>query len=175
MPRTPQAFPVKERMEAVAVRFPVSDIAWLAGLQIKTAVTPSDKVRAIVAQARQQNELYNDPQACLAWAREILSPLVMSMQSEEALGHARYEMLTLLLEWLPPTLTALLASVPQVDRNALQQKEKILVGRCFQLMEAVIRLALASPTPCHDPDAIRDNVQRVFEQAGILSIIPKNP
>jgi hypothetical protein len=155
-------------MEVIATRFPVSDIAWLAGLQVKNTVTPSDKVRAIVAQARQQNELYDNPQACLGWAREILSPLVMAMQSEEALGHARCEVLALLLEWLPSTLTALLVSAPQADCDTLRQKEKFMVGRCFQLMETVVRLALASPTPCHDPEAIRDNVLRIFNLAGVI-------
>ena len=159
-------------METVGVRFPASDIEWLAGLQIKNAVTPSDKIRAIVTQARQQNGVYDDPQTCLAWAREILSPLVMAVQSEEALGHARYETLALMVEWLPSTLAALLASAPYADRDTLQQKEKIMVARCFQLMEAIIRLALASPTPSHDPDMIRDNVLRVLELASVLSITP---
>ncbi|MCL2021365.1 MAG: hypothetical protein FWG81_04540 [Betaproteobacteria bacterium] len=159
-------------METVGVRFPVSDIEWLAGLQIKNAVTPSDKVRAIVAQARQQNSLYDDPQACLAWVREILSPLVIAAQAEEAQGHARCEILALLLEWLPSTLAALLVLAPEADRDALRQKEKIMLGRCFQLMEAVTRLALASPTQCHDPGAIRDNVLRISELAGVLSITP---
>ncbi|MCL1861169.1 MAG: hypothetical protein FWG52_06505 [Proteobacteria bacterium] len=165
-----QKIPAKEKMEAVGVRFPVSVIEWLAGLKIGNAVTPSDKIRAIVAQARLQSDFYETSQACLAWAQEVLSPLVMAMQSEEAQGHGRFEALALLASWLPPTLAAMLASAPQADREALQQKEKIIVGRCFQLLESFARLAL-----CHDLNSpAGESVMRLLEQQiGSLSSVAR--
>ena len=44
------------QMQTLSARIPLEDIEWLASLDIQGAVSPSDKLRALIAQMRRQYE-----------------------------------------------------------------------------------------------------------------------
>ncbi|MCL2625489.1 MAG: hypothetical protein FWD46_01555 [Cystobacterineae bacterium] len=174
----------KERMETVGVRFPLSDIEWLASLQLKEALTPSDKIRAIVTAARRQQEGYGDYEASLSWLSELWAPVVAAIRAREfrAEGPGLHsELLRLLMEWLPQTLALLLArgrgeeegsgGAGSKDENleALLQLEAQLAQRCFLLCESLLRLGIGSAAPCYNPEIIHAYLPRVIELVQVIS------
>ena len=61
-------------MQTVSARIPVEDLQWLATLEIQGATTPSDKLRALVAQLRRQHEGALEYSASLQWMRDLVAP-----------------------------------------------------------------------------------------------------
>jgi hypothetical protein len=71
------------QMQTVSARLPSEDLQWLSALELPGAVTPSDKLRALIAQMRKQHEGALDYAACLAWLRDLLSPFVIELRGIE--------------------------------------------------------------------------------------------
>ncbi|MCL2178075.1 MAG: hypothetical protein FWC28_08415 [Proteobacteria bacterium] len=169
----------KERMETVGVRFPLLDIAWLASLQLKDALTPSDKIRSIVTTARRQHEGYGDYEASLSWLSELLAPVVASIRAREfrAEGPGLHsELLTFFIEWLPQTLALVLARSRGTQEGgegenleSLVQLEAQLAQRCFQLCESLLRLGVGTNAPCYNPKIIHSYLPRIIELAQLIS------
>jgi hypothetical protein len=55
------------QMQTLSVRIPSEDLEWLAALEISGASTPSDKLRALIAQMRKQHQGTMDHATCVAW------------------------------------------------------------------------------------------------------------
>jgi hypothetical protein len=70
-------------MQTVSVRMPNEDMEWLATLNLQGTSTPSDKLRALVAQIRRQREGAADYAASLAWMRDLVTPLVTRIGANE--------------------------------------------------------------------------------------------
>ncbi|GBG02003.1 hypothetical protein AZSI13_13300 [Azospira sp. I13] len=163
--------PAKERMETVGVRFPVSDIEWLASLQVKGAVTPSDKIRHLIAEARRQEAGTADLETCLAWARDLVAPFNSHVRREELLAGEHSELLALLGDWLPLVLALCLAGDNSQD---LIRRENSLAKSCFQLLEGVLRLGVSNQAPCYDPNVINRYLPRILELAEIIATARKS-
>ena len=71
------------QMQTVSARLPSEDLQWLSALELPGAVTPSDKLRALIAQIRKQHEGALDYSACLAWLRDLLSSFVIELRGIE--------------------------------------------------------------------------------------------
>src|SRR5246127_3160030 len=71
------------QMQTVSARLPSEDLQWLSALDLPGAVTPSDKLRALIAQMRKQYEGALDYSACLGWLRDLLAPFVIELRGIE--------------------------------------------------------------------------------------------
>ncbi len=173
--------PSKERMETVGVRFPLSDIEWLASLQLKDAVTPSDKIRTIVATARRQHEGYGDYEASLSWLHDLLAPAVAAVRAGEfrpGQPGLHSDLVALVLEWLPQTLALVLARCQGMkesdgnegeNRESLLELEAQLAQRCFQMCESLLRLGVGSTAPCYNPEIVNTYLPRITELVRVIS------
>jgi hypothetical protein len=163
----------KERMETVGVRFPSSDIEWLASLRIKGAVTPSDKIRSLVAEARRRHEGHADVEACLAWLRDLLAPEITALRTEELERGTHSELITLVAEALPQMFALLLAR-PAPGPDARERQEDMLARLCFRLFESILRLGVTTRSACYNPDVISGLLPPVIELSRIISTT-RNP
>ncbi|MDR1277063.1 MAG: hypothetical protein LBL72_11915 [Candidatus Accumulibacter sp.] len=165
-------------METVGVRFPVSDIEWLASLSMKDALTPSDKIRAIVAEARQRNEGSGDYDTELFWLRDLLAPATALINGREFRSGMHSELVSLVVEWVPQTLALIFSLGTQGyedaagDADALEKLEAQLAQCAFQLCEALLRLGVGSSAPCYDPGIIRSRLPRIVELVEVVSTPP---
>ncbi|MDR2507856.1 MAG: hypothetical protein LBD67_07680 [Candidatus Accumulibacter sp.] len=176
----------RERMETVGVRFPLSDIEWLASLSMKDALTPSDKIRAIVAEARRRNEGLGDYEAALSWLRDLLAPAISAIKGREFRSEnpgMHSELVALAAEWLPQTLALLLAQgAPERGQGEGQEKQERqdnaemlmafevqLARRAFQFCESLLRLGVGRSAPCYDSEIIRSGLPRIIELAEVVS------
>ena len=67
------------RMQTLSIRLPDEDFNWLVSLPESGARTPSEKLRALLQQAREQQQGMLDPERCTAWMRQLIQPFVDEM------------------------------------------------------------------------------------------------
>jgi hypothetical protein len=159
------------QMQTLSARIPMDDMEWLAGLDIQGAVSPSDKLRALIAQIRRQHEGTLDYERSLGWLRDLVAPFVTAIRAVEHHNRMHSEVLTLAAEWLPQVMATLL-SERALAKDAKKQAidvEEIVVQRCFQLLASIMRLAVTRDAACYNPTVIDKHMSTVLEIAGIVT------
>jgi hypothetical protein len=158
-------------MQALSARIPVEDLQWLAGLDIQGAVSPSDKLRALITQMRRQYEGTLDYERSLSWLRDLLAPFVTAIRALEHNNRTHSEVLTLTVEWLPQIMATLLSerALPKDAKKRAIDLEEIVVQRCFQLLASIMRLAVTRTAACYNPSVIDKHVSGVLEISDIIT------
>jgi hypothetical protein len=162
-------------MQTLSARIPTEDIEWLASLDIQGAVSPSDKLRALIAQMRRQYEGTLDYERSLSWLRDLVAPFVTGIRAVEHTNRMHSEVLTLTAEWLPQVMATVLserALAKDAKKRAIEVEE-IIVQRCFQLLASIMRLAVTREAACYSPAVIDKHVPAVLEIAEIVAQIRK--
>src|SRR5262245_33949666 len=138
------------QMQTVSVRVSSEDLAWLSSLQAAGTVTPSDKLRALIAQMRRQHEGALDYTACVAWLRELLGPLVAGIRGIEHHHRMHSAAVSAIVEWAPQVMATLLAEHKLEKRGAADAiaLEDTLLQQCFQLLAALMRLGVTPGADC---------------------------
>ena len=72
------------QMQTLSARIPTEDLEWLVGLDLQGAVSPSDKLRALIGQLRRQHEGSLDYQRSLGWLRDLVAPFVSAIRGVRA-------------------------------------------------------------------------------------------
>jgi hypothetical protein len=159
------------QMQTLSARIPTEDMEWLVGLDIQGAVSPSDKLRALIAQMRRQHEGTLDYERSLAWLRDLVAPFVTAIRAIEHQHRTHSEVLTLAAEWLPQVMATLLSerSLGKDARTRAIDVEEIVVQRCFQLLASIMRLAVTRDAACYSPDVIDRHLPPILEIAGIVT------
>ncbi len=159
------------QMQTISARLPSDDMEWLVTLDVQGAVSPSDKLRTLVAQMRRQYEGTLDYPRSLAWLRDLMTPFVNSIRAIEHRHQIHSEVLTLAAEWLPQVMATLLSerALALDDRKRAIEIEDIVVRRCFQFLASIMRLAVTRDAACYDPSVIDRHIQSVLEIAEIVA------
>jgi len=159
------------QMQTLSARIPSEDMEWLAGLDIQGAVSPSDKLRALIAQMRRQQEGTLDYERSLSWLRDLVAPFVTAIRALEHQNRMHSEALTLAAEWLPQIMATLLSErgLAKEAKKRAVDIEEIVVQRCFQLLISIMRLAVTRSAGCYNPAVIDKHLPNVLEIAEIVS------
>jgi hypothetical protein len=162
---------MNSQMQTLSVRVPAEDIEWLASLEVPGAVTPSDKLRALIAQMRRQHQGAMEYSACVAWLRDLLSPLVLALRDVENRTKLHSDAMNAVLEWVPQITATLLASREPVPHEpaAIVALEDAVIQRCFRLTTTLLKLGITPRAECYDPSAIEHHLGRVIELADLIS------
>ena len=157
-------------MQTLSARIPSEDLEWLSTLDIPGAVSPSDKLRSLVAQMRRQYEGTLDYERSLGWLRDLVAPFVTAIRAMEHHNRMHSEALTLVAEWLPQIMATLLSErqLPKDARERAIDVEDIIVQRCFQLLASLMRLAVTRDVGCYNPAVIDKYLPGVLEIAGVV-------
>lgn len=163
---------MSSHMQTLSVRVPAEDIEWLASLQTPGALTPSDKLRALIAQMRKQHQGAMDYATCVGWLRELLAPFVVAIRELEHRQNLHSGVIDAVVEWLPQIMATLLAERRFAEEPAknLTALEDTLIQRCFQLATTLLRLGITPRAECYDPSAIERHLGRVIELADLISL-----
>jgi hypothetical protein len=161
------------KMVQMGVRIPQEDAAFIAELKIEGANTPSDKLRAIIAQARQYEISTHDYQAGLATIGRLLNPLQNQVREVEFHEDIHSELTTTTLDWLSEVLAFCMASADGLlssnRREALEEFEKHLVDRIFRLTESMLKMGITPEESCYSPNVILDKIKSTLYLAGIIT------
>ena len=159
------------QMQTVSARLPSEDLQWLSALELPGAVTPSDKLRALIAQMRKQHEGSLDFAACLAWLRDLLSPFVIELRGIEHRGRSHSEAVSAIIAWAPQVMATMLSARDFGADGAAQARkvEDALVQSCFHLLMALLRLGVTPSAECYTPDVIEKQLPRITELVQLIT------
>lgn len=155
----------------ISVRITTEDASFLAGLRLDDAVTPSDKLRALLREARQRQEQGHDYQSCQRQLQDLLAPAMQRLRQAELQVRQHSDFVDLVLPWLAETLAYAAtapATAPPEDTELLRDVEGNLATRVFRLLEGVLRLGVTRQAPCYDPDMLQSRVNTIVEIVDIM-------
>lgn len=165
----------------ISARIDREDADFLATVSIPRATTPSDKLRHILAAARNWQEGGNDYDKSLERIENWIAPALHRWRTAENASRKHSELVRLMAEWLPEALAYLIASVPPETRRngeeltaGLKELEEGLTSRAFTLIDAILRLGVTGRDPCYDPNAINSRVDPVLELAEFIDLARKH-
>jgi hypothetical protein len=157
-------------MQTVSARIPTEDLQWLATLDVQGANTPSDKIRALVAQLRRQHQGSLEYSSALQWMRDLATPFLTAVGTFEHRHGRHSEVLRLVGDWVPQ-LMAILVSETNLGREPQrksQELEEKLLARTMQLLSAVLRLGISPGADCYDPQALEKHLPPVLELSALV-------
>ncbi|HEX8962589.1 MAG TPA: hypothetical protein VF801_06255 [Rhodocyclaceae bacterium] len=159
------------QMQTVSIRMPDEDFQWLLSLQDKGAKTPSEKLRALLTWARQQEAGMADPALCAMWMRSMVQPLVQGVAAFERGRKDHSDVVAAALEWTPQIMATLVSSrLAEGCKPAdAVELEAVLGQQCFRLLIALLRAAVTSMPAVYDPGSLERHLPDVVEIAEIIS------
>lgn len=84
----------------ISVRITPRDAEFISELDIDEAITPSDKIRALLKEARKKRDAYKDLSTCFGLARKAVDPVFASIREEEISQQMHSELISCFGEWL---------------------------------------------------------------------------
>ena len=167
MPSAPQSS--GGRSVPLSVRVSPDDAAFISEVDIAGAETPSDKVRALLADARKRREGFIDYPSCRAMVQEMLAPTLQRLRAAEHREKVHSELVLELLQWMPEALAFVLTDLPDAgDRAELQAFEDGVAERLFRLIENVIRMNVTRECRGYDPSVVARRMQPVIELIEVI-------
>ena len=151
--------------QTVTMRLDDDDLTFLASLEISGATNLSEKIRAILAEARAQREGRHDYSAAYDFARQLFAGPERALNEAEVKAAVRSELVHRLLAWMPETSAFLLSGSPSTDDAAreriaaLRRLEQGIGERVLSLVDSVLQLARAGFPGCHDPQTLTNRSQ----------------
>lgn len=161
-----------EKSVTISVRLSSDDAAFLADYNSHGATTLSEKVRSIIAEAKQKGSIDQSYDESWNRAQSNLAPAMRQLREVEEAHNIHSELLSGLAHWLPDTTAHLNSSVPRsTDKDTvekLQKLESITADKVFALVEQVLRLGVTGESPCYDPSVIVKRTSTVVRLCEII-------
>ena len=162
-----------DKTVSISARISQDDAEFLSQLIVSGAKTPSDKLRAILMEARQRHLGQQEYSDGLRLMRDMYAPLTERLQQAEYESGQHSELLVRLMQWLPDIAAYVLSGVPNEEKG-IQKKELVafehgVVDRVFRLMESMLQLGITQNNPCYDPKIINDRIKPVLELADTIA------
>ncbi|MFT6332351.1 MAG: Arc/MetJ-type ribon-helix-helix transcriptional regulator [Lentimonas sp.] len=152
-----------------SVRLPQEYAEFIANLEIKGAKTPSDKIRAIIKKAHEEEKENRDYKNVLRKIQKTFIPALDHLHKEELKKGERSELVRIISQWLSETyaffISTLLENKESVNLNNL---EKGMADRIFILFEQIMRMGVTTQSPCYNKAIIKEHLAPVLELAGII-------
>lgn len=164
----------------MSVRVPADDAAFIASLEVPGAATPSDKLRAIITEARQRHEQAESLADAVGRAEQLIAAGRERVRDLEHHHRVHSELVTFISDWLPEAAALLMtfasgsssrrAKQPsdQSERHALTELERRLADKLFALIETVLRLGVTRQCRCYDADVVAERLGPSLEIAQLM-------
>ena len=160
---------------SLSVRVSQDDAEFIAGLKIEDAITPSDKIRALIKQAKENTSTNQDFVGQLSILQRQLAPLLKQIKKAEHVEDIHSEFVDITMGCLTESLAFLVSY--KIMENADKDKSNIdlsalendIALKVFRYMEAVLRMGVTAKAPCYDSNLINKNIAQVLELASIIS------
>lgn len=161
------------KMVPVSTRISEQDVEFISQLPIEGASTPSDKIRAIIGEARRRSEGMQDYTGALQMMQELFAPVREQILTAEAKHGGHSELVLRIVEWLPDIAALLLSTMNRsshdIDSKDLISLERGAADRVFRIVESVLQMAVTRTCPCYEGGAVRNRIEPVLELAAMIS------
>lgn len=154
----------------LSARIAQEDAEFIAKLSIEGATTPSDKLRAIIADARRRSEGTQDYGAALLLAQDSLAPALRRLREAEHQHRMHSELLSRTFAWLPEMVAFMMSVSTDGDNleKRLKEAEKGVADRLFTLMQSVLQMGVTARCACYDANAITSRLDAVLDLADVI-------
>ncbi len=162
------------KTKQVGVRLTDEEAEFLATFKVADAATPSDKLRAIIDEARRRHLGTEEYAGSLAIAEDLLEPTIRIIKNSENSHHMHSELVTRLKEWVPECMAYLIASNGNetlLEKEELLDIEKAVAQRVFTLMQSVLQLAVTHSKPLYDNAALGAGIGPVLELSRVVEAV----
>lgn len=165
----------------ISTRINQKDADFLAGLSIEGALTPSDKLRALIDEARRRREGVHEYGAGLKHTRELVGPALDRTLQIETQGLPHSELIPLVGEWLAESMAYLISGIPEdgpfddAEEAQLREVERGLAERVFRLLQQVLRLGVTKDAPCYDSGLVARSLSPALELLEVLRLVHGAP
>ena len=156
----------------LSVRLADEDVAFLARLEIDGTVTASDKIRALIRQARGRADEAGSFEQALAMSHDHLAPalrrLRMMEQEEGVHSEVAVGLMSMAEEYLA---LALAAPRPGGDRpaDALITHEARLVDCAARMAGLLLRWGVTSSAPAYDKAVVMRHLHSLIDLMNLIS------
>lgn len=155
-----------------SARLSPQDAEFIAQFQVEGAHSPSDKIRAIIADARDRSTGAGDYKSALQQTQSMIAPTLRLTRSSERSAGSHSELVSRLGDWVPECLAYFASwtgAEAELSAEELTRLEVGLVQRSVTLMESILQMAITQRSPCYDPVLLNEKISPVLELARIIS------
>ncbi len=144
--------------QTVTLRLDEDDLTYLSQVEISGAGNLSEKIRALLTEARAQREGCEDFAAAHDFSRRLFARIERDIHAAEMDSDCRSEFVHRTLSWLPE-VTAYVLSAQRSDvrvesRKNLERFELGLAERVFSLVDSMLQLSQAGFSGCYSSDKL---------------------
>ncbi len=149
----------------IGARINAEDAEFLNLLEINGAKTPSDKIRAIIEEARLRSEYAQEFTGAYRMIQEQITPLVEKIKKAEFERGIHSVLLARILEWMPDFYAYCLCSLPEEinSEEDLANYEKGAIGRIARLFESLLHQELSSQSTSYSDGVFRNHISAISE------------
>lgn len=155
----------------LSARVSAEDAQFLAELDVDGAQTASEKLRAIVGDARRRHVAARDYPGALRLAEDTVRPALRKVRAAEVSTDMHSELVARVAEWLPETLAYFLASsggTADGEGKRLRKLEAGLAKRVTTLMQSTLQLGLSQPGSAYDEKVLHERLTSVLNLAEVV-------
>lgn len=156
----------------ISARIAHEDAEFLSQLNINGATTPSDKLRALITDARKRKERPRDYGGCLQMIQETIAPVAGQVRQAELEAKMHSELLTRTFEWLPEIMAYLVSSASGGESgftpDQLKEIESGLADRVFRLMTSLLQLGITPHCSCYAENAVAGRLAPVLDLVKVI-------
>lgn len=166
------------RTVPLSVRVSHDDADFLAALEMEGADTPSEKLRALITEAKRRQDSMSGFSEAQMELRRMIQPLIENVQDHEATNEVYSQLLHLGLEWIPEAMAELVAQRFRMTKDAtsedMVQLERRVTDRVFRLIEGFLRLAVTQDCEGYDPQVIQKRLPRIRQLIELMQLMEKD-
>lgn len=166
------------RTVPLSVRVSHDDADFLASLEIEGAESPSEKLRALITEARRRQDSVGGFSEAQLELRRLIQPLIEKVQDFEANNEEYSQLLHLGLEWIPEAMAELVAQrfklTGDAESEQMQQLERRVTDRVFRLIEGFLRLAVTQDCEGYDPQVVQKRLPKIRQLIELMRIMEQN-
>jgi hypothetical protein len=156
----------------LSVRISQDDALFLSQYKVEGKITPSDKLRALIRESREQQQGLRDFRHSIDMFEKMLAPINSAIRETEMTEHVHSELVSRIMSWLPDMMALVVSASRQQeeshDRESLLALEEEMVERVFRLVETVLQLGITEANSCYRSDAISSRVGPAFDLFEII-------
>lgn len=154
--------------QTVTLRLDEDDLTFLAQIEVAGAANLSEKIRALLAEARSQREGLDSFGAAYDFMRGLLAVPERRIHLAEVASQQRSELVARVLAWMPETVAFVLSGsalkANEDTARSLRDFERGLAERAMVLTESMLQLAQAGFPGCHAPEALAQRARFAGQQ-----------
>jgi hypothetical protein len=158
------------RSVPLSVRITDDDAAFLAEYRAEGARTPSEKLRAILADARRLQANSDDYAGNAEMITGLLKPAQSRLRTTQHRQKLRSDFVSRLYDRLPELTASLMVGLPSADSDITDMRayEADLAHQVFGLIEETLDLGLTQSTRTYDPDLISTRLDPILETLDLI-------